>query len=633
MCGIFGQFKDEGIRGAEELSGRLFASLKHRGPDDRGAAFFDREGNAADPGEQPALMLGQTRLSIIDLSSAGHQPMFSADGRYCLVYNGEIYNFGDLRKELEKLGHSFRSNTDTEVLLYWLAEYGETRLCDLNGMFAFVFYDRKENTLLCVRDYFGIKPFYYSFDGGQFSFASEVPAMLELGVPRILDLQTSYSFLRWGQYDYGDRSFINNMFQLPPGHYLRIKLTNRLQYEKHIYWKPNPSFVSDYSFEEAAKRIRELFLKNVELHLIADVPIGISLSGGIDSSAIASAVRYLYPDRELHAFSYIPEDPSISEEEDVRFLARELNLILHCSGTPAEEVFSRLPEIVRAQGEPFQAVLYSQMRLFENAKEHGITVLLSGQGSDELFGGYAGYPGARLASMILTGQILQADRYYRMLCRSTVPSKRTAITHEMIQELIPACLYGLASKIRGKEKVPDWIDHSQLPPEIQLRPLDERKTLYPGKRKMIQTMMYQATCFGLPYLLRQEDRNSMHSSIESRVPFLTRELAEFAWSLPEEYLVDPETGLTKNVLRSALQGIVPNRILENRRKIGFAEPGRQILQELASSFRSIGSPSEGKTPLLSSDIPAFPTDEKWDEGILWRQIYFSKFCQTFSVRI
>ena len=579
MCGIFGQFEPSGIREAADLSGRLFAALKHRGPDDQGAAFFDPHGKPADGERMPALMLGQTRLSIIDLSSAGHQPMFSADGRYVLVYNGEIYNFRELRRELEANGCSFRSNTDTEVLLYWLAEHGGSRLTELNGMFAFAFYDRQENTLLCGRDYFGIKPFYYSFEKEIFSFASEIPAMLELGVSRELDPQTVYQYLVRGQYDFEDTTFYRSIKALLPGHFFEIDLNRPCVPEPKRYWKPDLSQKTDVGFDEAAEHLRDLFLKQIELHLISDVPLGVALSGGIDSSAIACAIRHLHPDRELHTFSYIADDAKISEESHVRTVEKAIRSIPHHTGIGIETLRDRLPELIKAQGEPFGSTSnFAQFAIFECAKKNGITVTLEGQGADELLGGYTGYPDERLRTIWNQGHLRELVHFLNAappICGRSRANLLRALTGNILPGGIRDCLYARAKAFQLRPLrlffQPDFLKNVRC----EYDPLQKRSEMFPCPDALRQCLACQLTSFGIPHLLRHGDRSSMNFSIESRVPFLTREMAEYCLSLPEEYLVTRDC-LTKAVFRKAMRGIVPDSILDRRDKIGFATPEKQL---------------------------------------------------------
>ena len=632
MCGIFGQFDSRGIREAEALSGRLFASLKHRGPNDQGAVFFDSQGNTVDGERDPSLLLGQTRLSIIDLSSAGHQPMFSADGRYALVYNGEIYNFRELRRELESGGVQFRSNTDTEVLLYWLAEYGESRLTELNGMFAFAFYDRKENTLLCGRDFFGIKPFYYSCEEGRFSFASEVPAMLELGISHEVDPQAVYQYLVRGEYDFEDTTFYCSIKSLLPGHFCRIEFNRPGVPDIRCYWKPDLSRKIDVSFEEAARHIRELFLKQIELHLISDVPLGVALSGGIDSSAIACAVRYLYPDRELHTFSYIADDAEISEENHIRVVENAIHSIPHHSRIGTETLRDRLPELIKAQGEPFGSTSnFAQFAVFECARENGITVTLEGQGADELLGGYTGYPDERLRTLWNHGRLSDLIHFLNA-APSICGRSRSALLMSLTGNVLPACIRNrLYTRAKNRQLQslrllfqPDFLKDIGSGYD----PLAKRNELFPCSDAMRQCLAYQLTSFGIPNLLRHGDRSSMNFSIESRVPFLTREMAEYCLALPEEYLVTRDC-LTKAVFRKAMRGIVPDAILDRRDKIGFATPGRQLflrspqwVENWLKQTAGIPCLNEGQILKYWESIRAGRVPFNWS---IWRLINFVAF--------
>lgn len=580
MCGIFGQFSVNGIQDAKNRSAGLLAALAHRGPDDHGVEFFNADGQNIPQKTIPSLILGQTRLSILDISKAGHQPMFSTDGRYCLVYNGEIYNFRELRLQLQKIGYSFRSSSDTEVLLYWLAEYGERRLTELNGMFAFAFYDAKENTLLCVRDFFGIKPFFYYMHNESFCFASEISAIFESGVRRDLNPQSVYAYLFWGQYDVGDQTFYKGVYSLLPGHFFKLDLKKHaVSPEVKCYWRPDPAKRSDVGFKEAADHIRQLFLKNVEMHLISDVPLGIALSGGIDSSAIACAVRYLNPDRELHTFSYVADDPTISEEQYIRLVEEYIHAESHHVSISMGHMRKDLNALVDTQNEPFGSTsIYAQYKIFQCARENGIEVVLEGQGADEMFGGYTGYPECRLRTYLHQGSLTELWHFLNAAPRISGLS-RSRLGKNLFFSELPSCVRPYLRNYFKKNMLRDLSATLNLTffrkGDINFSFVNRIEEMFPGRNFMKQCLAYQMCWHGLPQLLRHGDRNAMAFSVENRVPFLTREMAEFCLSLPEDYLVTKDC-LTKSVFREAMRGIVPDVILDRKDKIGFATPEKKM---------------------------------------------------------
>ncbi len=328
-----------------------------------------------------ALLLGQTRPSIIDLSSAGHQPMRSADGRYTLVYNGEIYNYQELRQRLEKGGITFRTETDTEVLLQALIHRGKETLPCLTGMFALALFDAERRTLFCARDCFGIKPFFWYRGSMGFCFASEIPALLRF--PQVLsraDPTAAYQYLCYGQYDTGDTTMLADIFALPPAHYVEVSLDAPAEVYPQRWWKPNIADSCPLSYADASIRLRELFLESIHLHLRSDIQLGVALSGGIGSSATTCVVRHLHPDADLHTFSFIAAGSDVSEEDWATLVAEKTRAIRHVVTVEPSELSSDLDTLLRVQGEPFGSTsIYAQYRVFRLAQECGITVTRMGR--------------------------------------------------------------------------------------------------------------------------------------------------------------------------------------------------------------------------------------------------------------
>ena len=644
MCGIFGWIPSNDQRRVpvRPVAERLLRALRHRGPDDAGYAIFSDD-PALPPctEEQKAperfrLLLGQTRLSIIDLSPAGHQPIHSTDGRYTLVYNGEIYNHIELRAELEAAGFRFKSRTDSEVVLYALIHWGKACLPRFTGMFAFALYDAQERTLFLARDFFGIKPLYYHYGAAGFVFASALPALLEFpAIQRRLAAQQVYSYLRFSKYDKGGETFFADIFQLPPAHTLTVDLKSGSAAEPECYWRPDLRQRSPLSFTDAAVRLRELFLDSVRMHLRSDVPLGVALSGGIDSSSVACAVRRLQPETELHTFSFIAKGSPVSEEHWAKLVTEHAKATRHIVEVEPQELTRDLDALIRHLGEPFGSTsIYAQYRVFQLVRDCGIKVTLDGQGADELLAGYWGYPGERMASLLLRGDIVGAWRFLR--AKSTWPGcSATQIIQRTIREFTPTYLIPLGLSIIGTDTTPVWLDTAALREQhVRFTTLDDRAALYPHRDRVRQSLAYQLTWEGLQGLLRHGDRNAMAFSIESRVPFLTREMAEFCLSLPEEYLIDMN-GRTKSVFREAMRGIVPDAILDRRDKIGFATPEQDWLNALAPWVEEVLS-SVKEIPYLKlgetrAEWRAIREGKKAFDWRVWRWLNYARWVELFRV--
>ena len=567
------------------MSNALLA-MRHRGPDDQGYEGFELESGGK-------LYLGHTRLSIIDLSSGGHQPMPSIDGRYSIVFNGEIYNYRELRRELLAAGYVFRSDSDTEVLLVAWRHWGADCLPRLVGMFAFVIFDRLGQTITCVRDAFGIKPLFYCCTQNSFTFASEVSALncIREGKPE-LDLQQTYDYLVLADYDSGERTFFRDVRHLRPGHLLTVQLGSGLTSQEN-WWKPDISQRSSLSFSDAAEHLRSLFLDSVRLHLRSDVPLGAALSGGLDSSAVVCAMRCLEPEVTINTFSYIAADSAVSEEMWVDDVCSYVGSRAYKVRVTSEELVRDLDDMIAAQGEPFGSTsIYAQYRVFKLARENGVTVTLDGQGADELLGGYHGYPGPRLHSLVDRRDYIGVLRFLKSWSKWPGRTWRGGAAR-LVGELTDGALHDVLRNLAGQRSAPDWINTQVLREAgVKLEWPSRTGSSDAERRRMMSALRDALTVKGLPALLRHADRNSMHFSVESRVPFLTIEMAEFLLSLPEQHLV-ADNGESKSIFRAAMRGIVPDRILDRKDKIGFATPEREWFFGMSDTIRGwLGSDIE-----------------------------------------
>lgn len=585
MCGIIGLLSSsyEDQDELQHILARAIDKVSHRGPDDFGIEFFANKNISLS--QTQILALGHTRLSIIDLSAAGHQPMHSSNGRYVIIFNGEIYNYSELREELKSSGSIFCSNSDTEVLLAAWERWGHECMRRLNGMFSFAIYDKEDRTLALVRDAFGIKPIYYSKSQiyGRWAFASELPPLLEmLPVHPALNLQRAYDYLAFGSYDEQQETLFENIVQLPPGHWLKVSLDDGSFAEPIRWWWPNIEENTSLTFIDAVEKLREIFLKNIRLHLRSDVPIGAALSGGVDSSAVVCAMRYLEPDMPIHTFTYVSSDDVVNEEKWADIINSYIGAISHKVKPSSLDLAKDLDTLILTQGEPFGSTsIYAQYRVFQAARDTGITVTLDGQGADELLAGYSGYPHARIRSLLDKHDYLKAVKFLYSWSKWPGRRKRQA-TFIAIRALLPRSLVKPLRKILSTRSSP-WLDQNWLL-EHGISGRSARSTpnvniSWVHGRHLSATLRDAINGYGLTALLRHGDRNSMHWSIESRVPFLTIELAEFLLSLPEEYLLS-SNGETKAIFREAMRGIVPDAILDRKDKVGFETPEQTWLREI-----------------------------------------------------
>lgn len=586
MCGIAGVWwRREPAHADARIEGTLRA-LGRRGPDDRGCEMH-RLGESL-------TALVHTRLSIIDLSSAGRQPRYSADGRFGIVFNGEIYNYIELREQLRSAGVRITTNTDTEVLLEAWRHWGSEVLPRLDGMFAFAVLDRERNSLTVVRDAFGIKPMFVHRTQETVAFASELPALSALlGGHSPLDWQTAYDYLVFGDYDTGERTFIEGVRSLAAGHLLEIALDQPMAAQAVAWFTPSIEPAEGLRFEDATQIFREKFLQSVRLHLRSDVQVGAAISGGVDSSAIVCAMRYLEPDADIKTFSYIARGSDVSEESWVDLVNSHVAAVPHKVTLQPEELHRDLEDLIRSQGEPFGSTsIYAQYRVFQLARQNGITVTLDGQGADEMLGGYIGYPGQRVRSLIEQGHPFDALNFLAKWSRWPGRSYMDGFKRS-VGAWTGGRLHDVLTALNGTPLAPPWIKADVLREGgVQLRHPRQAVPHSRRGRRMMSLLADSLIRRGLPALLRHGDRNSMRFSVESRVPFLLPGLANFALSLPEDYLVSPQ-GETKRLLRAALRGIVPDAVLDRRDKIGFATPERDWMLGMTDTVRKWLGPDLG----------------------------------------
>ncbi|MDB4917572.1 MAG: hypothetical protein JWM95_5216 [Gemmatimonadetes bacterium] len=654
MCGILGVIGGQGA-GIDVLAlGGATRTLRHRGPDDEGYLLFSANARAtialagSDTVAELALpplssratnsfdvALAHRRLSVIDVSPAGHQPMVSLDGRYWIVFNGEVYNFVELRRELEQRGRNFRSGTDTEVILGAYAEWGAGMLTRFIGMFALGILDTHERTVFLARDAFGIKPLYWMRSGGAFVFASEITPLLKLKREApAAHVDALYRFMRFGVTDGHDDTMFEGVHQVPAAHYIVLGHDGTVQTPMQPYWTPGNVSPRKIGFDDASRELRHLFDESVRLHLRSDVPLGACLSGGLDSTAIVALMRrQLGNDAPIHAFSYINEDPDRGEGPYVDIASRAFGLEQHAVSPSSADLLADLDTLVRTQEQPFDTTsIYAQFTVFRLAHEKGVTVMLDGQGSDELFGGYATAVSAQLSSFLLRGNFSGALSLLRSphLSGSAI---RRRIALSALGRMLPKSLVSPLMSLVGEPLFPEWLDarwfqaHGVQPaPRVQGR----------GRSALRDELRHFLQALSLPRLLRYEDRSSMAFSIESRVPFCTVALADLAYSLPSEYLID-RNGDTKAILRRAMSDVVPRAIIE-RPKVGFETPERSWLNSLRPWITEVVRSDTFKSlpfimhSVVDGAIDAQLRDPRDFRPLTWRFLNVAAWARQFEVR-
>jgi len=532
----------------------------HRGPDDRGT-FTDG-----------TVSLGHRRLSIIDLSARGRQPMANEDGSLRLVFNGVIYNYRDLAEQLRGLGHTFASRTDTEVILHAWEEWGEACLRRFNGQFAFALYDGRRRRLVLARDRFGIKPLYYWRSGTQFAFASEIKALLaHPAVARRPDGQVIYDYLAFNRAGDGRRTFFEGIHALLPGEWAQVDpATGAVRRRRWYRIRPRPGRGTGDG-PETVERFRALFLDAVRLRLTrADVEVGSCLSGGVDSSSIVCSLQRLEAGRARRhqTFSIVFPGTPIDESPYVRDVVGWTGVRSHRTTTGGEALLAQIDRLVAAQDEPFAAAgVFAQWEVMRLAHRAGIKVLLDGQGADELLGGYLFLAGYQWLDDLLGGRpwtvLADVAGYLRLHGRTPDPFL-LALGISLPRWLrVP-----LSQRYLGVPLEPGFAGRhgpaSRVPEDLY-------------RRMGFGEALARRTALGLQPLLRSEDRNAMAFGIEARLPFLDHRLVEFVLGLDGGWKI--RRGRTKMILREAMRGILPETVRQRADKLGFPTPFAAWLRE------------------------------------------------------
>jgi asparagine synthase (glutamine-hydrolysing) len=608
MCGIAGIISKHNDEKAERVRAAAKA-LQHRGPE--GEGFWSNE--------EGTISFGHRRLCIIDLTEQAAQPMHY-QGRYTIIYNGEIYNYLEIKKDLEKKGYAFHSHSDTEVILAAYAAWGNSCLQQFDGAFSFAIWDEKEQQLFAARDRFGEKPFFFFYDDERFCFASEIKALWQMGISKEVNRSLLYNFFTIGYTTNpanSEETFFNNIHKLPAAHYLTYSLPqNKLQTQK--YWEVYPDIDNSISQKAAIEKFTDLFTQSIHKRLRSDVPIGTSLSGGLDSSSIVTfctnetAANYTHKCFTASFTGF--------EKDETHYAAQVANGfgLQHYTTTIAEEEVSSLIDKVAAQqDEPFSsASVLAQYKVFELAKKGGVTVLLDGQGADEVLGGY--------------------HKYYKWYWQELYRAKNFARSGELsaakalgikekfgIKNKVAALLPEFSTSILQSQKSKKAFQHPDFNRDFAF---ENKRNLYyslPTTFDLTGALYYNTFTNGLEELLRLADRNSMAHSVEVRLPFLQHELVEFLFTMPPHFKI--YQGWTKWLLRKTVDDKLPKEIVWRKDKVGYEPPQKDWMKTKAVQERILEAKKKlVEEEILNADVlkkPVVPKNAHDEENYDW--LYWS----------
>lgn len=602
----------------------MLDTLEHRGPDDEGTLVAD------------GVALGQRRLSIIDLTQGGHQPMLLGD-RLAVVFNGEIFNYIELRRELEGLGARFASDSDTEVILHAYDRWGASGFARFNGMWAFALWDRTQRRLVCSRDRFGVKPFYWAINGDEFVFGSEIKALIAADAA-LAEPDEAYlaRFLRTSITDDDERTFFKRVRQLLPAHTMTVDLSGAAPRIASVepFWTLVPQRVlAEYDFSDTAAQFRALLEDSVRLRLRADVPVGTCLSGGLDSSSIVALASRGLGGAPVWTFSSLYDYEAYDESRFVREVNAAFPTVAHEVWPKPDKLLDVMPRIAWHQDAPSAGPgLYSQWHVMESA--HGkVKVLLDGQGADETLGGYRSYYADYVRSSLRETLTSPAASRFSQLSSDWRIAKQMGGADFARQFALGFMSEGAKALVRPF--VPAGERPDVLPEVLGLADGEDPWRVDGPFSDRLSNRLYDATLRqGLPALLRYEDRNSMAFSIEARTPFLDYRLVEYGLTLPYRERINGEW--TKHVLRRAMDGILPNDVTWRRDKKGYPTPFAEWLRDefRADAEEIINSPEFRGRGIFDTAV----VDAKWAEHVgaardnswnVWRWLSVEFWFRTF----
>jgi len=601
MCGISGLIRKNNTGVQKDVLQQMNEIIRHRGPDADGFYYWNNIG------------LAHRRLSILDLSEVGNQPMHFSD-KYTIVYNGEIYNYLEIKKELIALGYTFKSVTDTEVILAAYDCWSDSCLERFNGMWSFAILDKSKNELFCSRDRFGVKPFYYSDNGEYFAFGSEIKQLLPLQNSIKADRVVLMEYLLTNIDNHSERTYFEDIFALLPGHSMRISLTDfkvqiQLYYSLYDRVKPNHKKLIDDT-----ATLKAILKSSVSLRLRSDVTVGTCLSGGLDSSAISSIASREYVDKTGRKFTAIHARSSERETDESDYaneVASYYDMDMHIVTPKTQDFVQLVDEVVYTQEEPFGSPsMFMGYHVFQKAKELGCKVMLNGQGGDEVLLGYERYYTSYLYSL----------PFYQRIKELILQANNSSLSYK---ETFLYYFYFSSFRIRKAKLIRESLIKQEL---LKAFSFDTLKKSVDSFKDVYELQKLEVSTIQLPHLLRYEDRNSMRHSIETRLPFLDYRMVEASINMKPEYKI--RDGWTKYILRKALKGILPDSVIWRKNKLGFNAPEKTWLTHHEVKMKEEISQSKLLKEIVDHDklLDIFSTlslKNKWKyyNIAVWERVY------------
>lgn len=578
ICGIVGKCTSE-----NDMRGMLDA-IAHRGPDDEGVYKEDN------------IFLGHRRLSILDLSPLGHQPMLYEN--YVIVFNGEIFNYIELRNELKEKGHFFGTGTDTEVILHGYAEWGNEIFGKLRGMWALALYDKSNKKIIFSRDRFGIKPFYYFSNDDMFVFASEIPVLLAAGVSAEVNYDVVMRYLAVGCDDNGKDSFFKDIHQLPGGCNIEYDLHTKMFSIVKYY-----DLASYTSSHDGEKSLEDVFDETLLIHLRSDVKIGSCLSGGLDSSTLTGAIQHRLNEggQRLSAVTAKSELKENDESELARQVAAYSGMDWYVVCPGYNDFLAYHQEMLRRQAEPVGSPsVFMQYCVMKKARECGIKVMFDGQGGDETLLGYERYYVTYIFSLFKSGKLVSAIRAYKEICKNSKLTILDLMKYILYFGCLPVRKCVLRKRLHFIKQ--EYMEKLFIASSQYLK----------QSKDMLKLQIDEITDSQLPHLLKYEDRNSMHFSIEARCPYVDHVYVENAINLPFEMKV--AGGWTKKCLRHLAERFIPESIAWRKNKFGFEAPEKIWLERYLPVMQEYVDDSE----LIRKMVTDIPDMSKLSLRLRWR---------------
>jgi asparagine synthase (glutamine-hydrolysing) len=651
MCGIAGiAFLERKNTPIRESVFSMSRTIAHRGPDDEGFALFSeneisalgsshtqeqvfKAGFRYSPHEKIEsfsdtscfVALAHRRLSILDLSPGGHQPMCNKEKNNWITFNGEIYNYIEIRKELQQTGVVFETASDTEVILAAYTAWGTDCVKKFNGMWSFVIYDRQKNCLFASRDRFGVKPFYYYFKNGIFCFASEQKAIRQLPfVETGINKKAVYDFFAYSEEEYEEAGFFENIFELFPSTNLVLDLNSK-ELTKELYYSLgiNNDFVdfSESKYKQYIAQTRELFMDSIRLRLRSDVSVGCCLSGGIDSSAIAGAMNILQSKEGIHLFTAVFPNEDIDESKWAKLVADRTQSKWHTISPSGDQLFNELQDLVYCQDIPLWSTsTYAQFKVMQLVKENGIKVVLDGQGGDELFAGYTPY-------FSYYWNEIAANKGGRMALQEL--KKKGKLSNEAlywIKENVKKKESGLLSGLKGLKKQQASYLSKNFAGQFGKRS---------GRNKaetLNEILAQEFVNTRLKLYLKCEDRCGMWHSVESRTPFADDlPMIENTFAIESAYKL--HNGVSKSLLREATKDLLPKPIYERKDKMGYVTPNNKWLSDHKNTIKELLHKDLGEYVDLKKLHTAIDglSGSKPEQTIVFKALTFSVWKEKFNL--